>query len=346
MSNQHYQRFNGWILDSVPEVIEKRQPLQIEPLAGDAGFRRYYRTNTVPSLIAVDSPPAQEDNHAFINIAHALQAQGVRTPAIYAVDYESGFMLLEDFGEQLLLPLLNHLTVDDLYTKAETCLLDIQQLPLNDQLFPRYDSQRLADEMSLFCQWFVAELLKIDLDSDEMSMLDDLFEHLVNNALEQPQVLVHRDYHSRNLMLLDDGDLGVIDFQDAVWGPITYDLVSLLKDCYIQWPVIQVRQRVLAFKQRLIEADSNLDIEDTAFLRWFDLMGLQRHIKVMGIFARLALRDGKQSYLKDLPLVIDYSLEVASQYPETQTFWHWFQKRISPLLSSQSWYSTKNVTDQ
>ena len=346
LSDQHFQQFIDWVRDSVPEKAEQRQPLQIKPLSGDAGFRCYYRTNTVPSLIAVDSPPTKEDNHAFVNIAHALQSHGVRTPVIYAVDYESGFMLLEDFGEQLLLPLLNDLSVDDLYTKAETSLLEMQQLPPDDRLFPLYDSQRLTDEMSLFYQWFVAELLKIDLDSDEMSMLNELFGHLVNNALEQPQVLVHRDYHSRNLMLLADEDLGVIDFQDAVWGPITYDLVSLLKDCYIRWPVNQIRQRVLAFKRRLIENNPNLNIDDKAFLRWFDLMGLQRHIKVMGIFARLALRDGKGGYLKDLPLVIDYSLEVASQYPETQAFWHWFQQRISPLLSSQSWYSINNVTDR
>ena len=346
MSDQHFQRFIDWVRDSVPEKAEKRQSLQIQSLSGDAGFRCYYRINTVPSLIAVDSPPAKEDNHAFVNIAHALQSHGVRTPVIYAVDYESGFMLLEDFGEQLLLPLLNDLSMDDLYTKAETSLLEMQQLPPNDRLFPHYDSQRLTDEMSLFYQWFVAELLNIDLDLDEMSMLNELFGHLVNNALEQPQVLVHRDYHSRNLMLLADEDLGVIDFQDAVWGPITYDLVSLLKDCYIRWPVNKIRQRVLAFKQRLIENNPNLNIDDKAFLRWFDLMGLQRHIKVMGIFARLALRDGKEGYLKDLPLVIDYSLEVASQYPETQVFLHWFQQRISPLLSSQSWYSIKDVTDQ
>ena len=345
MSNQHYQRFLDWVEISVPEAIEQQQPLQITPLAGDAGFRRYFRTNTVPSLIAVDSPPAQEDNCAYVNKAHALQAHGVRTPIIYAVDYELGFMLLEDFGEQLLLPLLNPQSMDDLYTNAETCLLQIQQLPPNDQLFPHYDSQQLADEMALFYQWFVIELLGVSLDQDEMAMLDKLYASLIDNAVQQPQVVVHRDYHSRNLMLLANGDLGVIDFQDAVWGPVTYDLVSLLKDCYIRWPAAQVRQRVLAFKQRLIDADTGLNIDDREFLRWFDLMGLQRHIKVMGIFARLSLRDGKHHYLQDLPLVIDYSLEVASQYPETQAFCHWFRQRINPLLPSQNWYSAKSVAD-
>jgi aminoglycoside/choline kinase family phosphotransferase len=345
LSNQHYQQFFDWIVASVPEAIKLVEPMQFAPLAGDAGFRRYYRTNTVPSLIAVDSPPAKENNSAYLNIAHALQSQMVRTPIIHGVNTEQGFMLLEDFGEQLLLPALNQQSVDSLYDQAETCLLQIQQLQPNEQIFPNYDSQRLRDEMALFPQWFVGELLDSSLHKDETAMLEKLFTSLVENALEQPQVLVHRDYHSRNLMLLADGDMGVIDFQDAVWGPVTYDLVSLLKDCYVRWPAAMVQNRALAFKQRLLAADPGLDIEDQQFLRWFDLMGLQRHIKVMGIFARLALRDGKRGYLQDLPMVIDYSLEAASQYPETEEFCHWFERRVRPLLQSQRWYSAAQKAD-
>jgi aminoglycoside/choline kinase family phosphotransferase len=164
-------------------------------------------------------------------------------------------------------------------------------------------------------------------------MLDDLFAQLIQSAQQQPQTLVHRDYHSRNLMLVDNNSLGVIDFQDAVWGPITYDLVSLLKDCYVRWPAQQTEQRAVAFKQRL-----GLSVDDQQFLRWFDLMGLQRHIKVMGIFARLALRDNKQGYFKDLPLVIEYSLEAAEQYAECHAFCRWFKQRINPLLGAHSWY--------
>ncbi len=345
MSHHHYQQFFDWVAGSVPEAIKLVGPMQIAPLAGDAGFRRYYRTNTAPSLIAVDSPPAKENNTAYLNTSHALQSGGVRTPIIYAVDAERGFMLLEDFGEQLLLPLLDQESVHSLYDQAETCLLKIQQLQPNIQIFPDYDSQSLSDEMALFRHWFVGELLGSSLDKNEIAMLESLFASLVENALEQPQVLVHRDYHSRNLMLLADGDMGVIDFQDAVWGPVTYDLVSLLKDCYIRWPAAMVRQRTLAFKGRLLEADPSLEIGDHEFLRWFDLMGLQRHIKVMGIFARLALRDGKHNYLQDLPMVIDYSLEAADQYPQSEEFCRWFRQRISPLLQSQSWYSSANKAD-
>ena len=335
MPNNHQKpQFYSWIEASLPAEVMFSGALEAQGLTGDAGFRRYYRTNTAPSLIAVDSPPAKENNPAYVNIAMALQSAGLRTPVIHAVDFAQGYLLLEDFGDQLLQPLLNDQTIAELYGLAETALLKLQQLPDSKALFPRYDAQLLGDEMALLKQWFVTDLLGIELQADESTMLDNLFGQLIQSAQEQPQVLVHRDYHSRNLMLLANNSLGVIDFQDAVWGPITYDLVSLLKDCYIRWPVQQTRQRALAFKQRL-----GLSVDDQQFLRWFDLMGLQRHIKVMGIFARLALRDNKRDYLKSLPMVIEYSLEAAEQYAECQTFCQWFKRRVSPLLANQSWYS-------
>lgn len=331
-NNHQQQQFHDWIQASLPPAARLLGPLEAHGLTGDAGFRRYYRLNTEPSLIAVDSPPTKENNPAYVNISMALQSGGLRTPVIHAVDFARGYLLLEDFGDQLLQPLLNDKTVAELYDLAETGLLELQLLPDNKALFPRYDAQLLGDEMALFKQWFVAELLGIELQPEENTMLDSLFAQLIQSAEEQPQTLVHRDYHSRNLMLVDNNNLGIIDFQDAVWGPITYDLVSLLKDCYIRWPAKQTRQRALAVKQRL-----GLSVDDQQFLRWFDLMGLQRHIKVMGIFARLALRDNKQVYLKDLPMVIEYSLETAEQHVECQPFFQWFKQRISPLLDSQSW---------
>ena len=173
----------------------------------------------------------------------------------------------------------------------------------------------------------------------ESSMLSRLFSRLIEAALEQPQVVVHRDYHSRNLMLLEDGALGVIDFQDAVVGPMTYDLVSLLKDCYLRLPRDQVISRALDYKQRLETELSMAPVSDDQFMRWFDLIGLQRHIKVLGIFARLSLRDGKQAYLKDLPLVIRYALEAAQGDEVGQAFYKWFVERIEPLLPGQDWYS-------
>jgi aminoglycoside/choline kinase family phosphotransferase len=228
--------------------------------------------------------------------------------------------------------------VAERYSQAETILRNIQRVAPEPRVFPDYDAQELQAEMDLFAQWFVAELLGISLDKDEQRMLRQLWEDLIDSAIQQPRVVVHKDFHSRNLMLLEDNSLGVIDFQDALIGPITYDLVSLLKDCYLYLPADQVEQRALNFK-RTLEADKQLEnMTDQDFLRSFDKMGLQRHIKVLGIFARLSLRDGKSGYLNDLPLVIRYTLEVAQRYPEAQAFFNWFIGRIEPLLPSQKWY--------
>jgi aminoglycoside/choline kinase family phosphotransferase len=343
-------------------------PLLLQPLAGDAGFRRYFRLPGQPSLIAVDSPPDKENNPAYISVAMAFQRHGVTTPKIFAVDFAKGFVLLEDFGHQLLHPELlagtlaeenspERLSAANYYQQTESVLLDIQAVEPNPRVFAAYDEQRLQVEMDLFADWFLGQLLGVELEDQERSMLRKLFTQLIESAVEQPQVVVHRDYHSRNLMLLEDGALGVIDFQDAVVGPITYDLVSLLKDCYLRLPREQVISRALDYKQRL-ETELSMDaVSDDQFMRWFDLIGLQRHIKVLGIFARLALRDGKQTYLKDLPLVIRYVLEAAQGHQSAQgyqsaqghqsaqsdqagqDFYNWFIERIEPLLPDQDWYS-------
>ena len=339
MENQQQQNFLDWIAAFLPLANTLSEPLEVEALAGDAGFRRYYRLNTQPSVIAVDSPPTKENNPAYISVAMALQAEGIRTPKVHAVDFAQGFFLLEDFGHDLLQPRLNPESVDSCYQQAQKTLLEIQKIAPDPLVFPPYDAQRLGDEMALFGQWFVGELLGITLANQEIALLDSLFDHLTQSALAQPQVVVHRDYHSRNLMVLADKTLGVIDFQDAVYGPITYDLVSLLKDCYVRWPPGQMREHALAYKALACDAKVCADIKDEQFLGWFDLMGLQRHIKVMGIFARLALRDGKRGYLQNLPLVIRYSLEAAKDYPQSRAFYDWFLQRIEPHLVAQEWYS-------
>jgi N-acetylmuramate 1-kinase len=326
----------------LPNSHRADQPLELQPLAGDAGFRRYFRVAGQPSLIAVDSPPEKEKNQAYIAVAMAFQRQGISTPRIFAVDFANGFFLLQDFGTCLLQPELTAekpvATVLERYNQAEAVLQEIQQVAPEPGVFPHYDRQDLQAEMDLFAQWFVAELLGITLDQTEHQMLQKLFDDLIDSATEQPQVVVHKDFHSRNLMLLEDSSLGVIDFQDAVIGPITYDLVSLLKDCYLYLPADRVEQRALDYK-RTLENEQRLDsMSDKDFLCCFDKMGLQRHIKVLGIFARLCLRDKKSGYLNDLPLVIRYSLEAAQRYPQTQAFYHWFIERIEPLLPEQEWY--------
>jgi len=312
--------------------------LQMIPVTGDAGFRAYFRSNTQPPFIAALAPPEHEDNPAFVNIAIAMAKGGVHVPKIVAVDYEHGFLLQEDLGETLYLDVLNSETQSQLYDSAEATLLQIQKLPADSALFPSYDAALLRRELELFPEWFVGGLLDVKLDAQARSLLDDLFAVLLDSAAEQPQVVVHRDFHSRNLLVLDDGGVGVIDFQDAVFGPLSYDLASLLRDCYIRWPQTLVEQRVEGFRRKLL-AQGEMTLPDSeTFLRWFDLMGLQRHLKVLGIFARLSLRDGKMRYLDDLPLVMRYVLEVAQKHPETEAFYHWFIEHLEPKVIDQAWY--------
>lgn len=316
-------------------------PLGIAPLAGDASFRRYYRlSGCQPARLAVHAPPEKEKNLEFRRIAALLREAGVRAPAVLAHHEANGFLLIEDFGDRLLLPALSEDAVDGLYARALGTLLAVQRAPTAapDWSLGDYSAALLAQEMALFPQWFLRELLGISPDPAEEALLAGLFGRLVDEALAQPQVFVHRDYHSRNLMLIEGDALGVIDFQDAVRGPVTYDLVSLLRDCYVSWPPARVEAWALGYAERAAAAGVMPAVEPATFLRWFDLMGLQRHIKVLGIFARLWLRDGKQGYLRDLPLVMRYTLAEADAHPDTRAFADWFRARVLPLARAQDWF--------
>ncbi len=339
MNERPQSDFENWIERQLPPTHRLQCNLHLAPLAGDAGFRRYYRTNSRPPLIAVNAPPAHENNLAFVRVAASLSNGGIRVPKIHAVNFSKGFLLLEDFGDHLLQSVLDLDSLVANYDRAESILLEIQQIATDSRLYVPYDADMLGAELRLFEQWFVNQLLGIELSTSDRQLLESIFADLILSAEEQPHVLVHRDYHSRNIMLLNDGTLGIIDFQDAVSGPITYDLVSLLKDCYVRWPAALMAQRALNYKMRAEALGLIAAIDDRDFLRWFDWMGLQRHIKVLGVFARLALRDGKRGYLQDLPRVIEYCLETASNYPQLQPFGDWFRRTIEPLLATQPWYA-------
>lgn len=310
-----------------------------QALAGDAGFRRYFRLASEPPLLAVLSPPQTEPNEVFLKLARYLRRHGVLAPAIAAMDLERGFFLIEDLGPTLLLQQLNDDSVEGLYAEAMHCLLHIQQCPTQELSLPVYNRDRLRVEMNVFCEWFVPQLLGYEPNLAELKMLDRWFTQLEDVALEQPQVFVHRDYHSRNLVYREDGPPGVIDFQDAVVGPITYDLVSLLRDCYIRWPEVRVRRWAVSYANIAMECGLLPQVSEERFLRWFDWMGLQRHIKVLGVFARLSLRDHKHGYLNDLPLVIRYTLEVARRYEEAAEFVAWFEDKLLPRIEQQPWWS-------
>lgn len=329
-----------WAVEFLPDALPLADP-GFTALTGDAGFRRYFRVHTRPARIAVWAPPEHEDTPAFVAKGQALAAAGVHVPRVIAVDYRHGFMLQEDLGQCLYLDELNPTSVDALYGRAIDTLLAIQGTPGDPDIFPSYDDALLRRELALFPEWFIGGLLDIELSAGDQELLTEVSDLLVTNALAQPQVVVHRDYHARNLLVLpaSAGAVGVVDYQDAVIGPLTYDLVSLLKDCYVRWPPALVRRHALAYATCARERGLLMGVSDADFLTWFDLMGLQRHLKVLGIFARLWLRDGKNRYLADLPLVLRYTIEAASSHAQTQALRQWLETRVLPHLPGQPWYS-------
>ena len=313
------------------------------PVAGDASNRRYFRLQWLgQTAIAVEAPPATEKNREFLAIRELLERAGVRVPKLLGADLQQGFLLLEDLGDTLLLGELTAASADGHYAAALAMLRQLAAIDRAAQApLPAYDRALLAEELGRFPDWFLQRLLGPELGPVERSMLAELDGLLIGSALAQPQVLVHRDFHSRNLMCLPDGELAVIDFQDAVLGPVTYDLVSLLKDCYIHWPREQVRAWALTQRDALCAQGLLAPVDDATFLRWLDWMGLQRHLKVLGTFARLYLRDGKAGYLRDLPLVITHIRELLAAYAgETAVlddFHGWFEERLLPVVAQQPW---------
>ena len=333
MPNRTEQLYN-WLSSHLPENEEHRASL--ENVAGDASFRRYFRVKNAQnkSFIVMDAPPEKEDCLPFVQITEAWRAQGVRLPEIFAKDLDQGFLLLEDFGDTLLFQTVDNKGVDvqrQVYTSAIQSLNEIQALS-EAQTLPPYDRALLLRELELLTDWLIAKALNITLDNKERNIISGAFEILIENALAQPKCAVHRDYHSRNLMALTDGDIGVIDFQDAVYGPATYDLVSLLRDCYIQLDKSLVTELCLLYKQQS-PIEQIQEMAESTFLKQFDLMGIQRHMKAAGIFARLALRDGKFGYLNDIPRTFSYILENSERYEELADLHALLKNRIEqPML--------------
>ncbi len=303
----------------------------LAPASADASFRSYWRTRHAGvSWIVMDSPPAQEDPAPWLQIGARLAAAGLHVPAVQAQDLQQGFLLIEDLGDQLYLPALNDASADVLYGDAMQALLRMQRDVAVGGM-QTYDRSFLQRELEIMPEWFLGRHLDHEPTREERDVMEAAFRVLLASALEQPRGFVHRDFHSRNLLIVGHhhaagstpelASPGIVDFQGALLGPITYDLASLLRDCYIRWD----RERVEAWAEdhrrrlqaaRLIGAD----VDRERFRRWFDLIGLQRHIKVLGLFCRLHYRDGKHSYLADLPRVYGYVVEVAGRYRELAAF--------------------------
>ncbi|MDK8462897.1 phosphotransferase [Marinobacter sp. SS13-12] len=313
-----------------------------QPVSGDASFRRYFRVSGDPHgtgsqhYIVMDAPPEHEDCKPFVAIAHHWRSLDIAVPDVVYEDLTRGFLLLEDFGDQLMLSALNTDNADRLYGAAMEELVRIQSAgDTPDYPLPAYDTALLEREMNLFPDWLLTRQLGLTLGNGERALLETTFAFLRESALAQPEVAVHRDYHSRNLLVRTGTDRpGVIDFQDAVRGPVTYDLVSLLKDCYIRWPEERIRQWTEQF--RLLSKDAGLHKADQAsFRQWLELMGMQRHLKAAGIFARLAIRDGKTGFLKDVPRTVGYLVEASSRQAALRHFHEWLTDTVVPAIEQQ-----------
>ncbi|MBW8896698.1 MAG: phosphotransferase [Massilia sp.] len=289
--------------------------------SSDASFRRYFRYDVLPALrdklgdtvVAMDAPPARENVPAFIHVAGLLLEAGVNVPAIIARDVDNGYLLLSDLGTTTY---LQRLTVDNaafMYSDAVDTLIEFQ-LHSQPGVLPEFDRAFVLREMNLFPEWFIGKHLGVTMDAAQQNQLDTVFEAITANVLAQQQVFMHRDFHSRNLMFMERDNPGVLDFQDAVYGPVTYDLASLLRDAYIQWDEEVVLDWVVRYWQRAKQVGLPVNPDIDAFYRDFEFMALQRHLKILGIFCRLHYRDGKSVYLGDLPTVIDYVRKTCNRY--------------------------------
>lgn len=309
--------------------------VKLHAVVGDASFRRYFRFMcNGRSYIAVDAPPEHENCRAFVALAVAYAQQDIGVPQVILSDFELGFMCLSDLGDQLLLDHLNGDQVDNIYRRVLDILPRIAKVitPSTYQL-PSYNRAMLQRELGLFSTWFLEKHLQLQLSSIEKRQLDHTVEQLITSALVQPQVGVHRDFHARNIMVGENDQLAVIDFQDAVIGPITYDAVSILRDCYVRWPDELVYELLLYFKEIMGDQYPELEqINETEFVTWFDWMGIQRHMKVCGIFSRLYYRDDKDHYLADLPTVVSYLLDVAKKYTELSDFVDLLNCKVLPAM--------------
>lgn len=271
----------------------------------------------------MDAPPEHEEITTFCRIGRCFHQLGINVPEILEADEVKGLVLMTDLGAQHYLDSLNNNTADQLYSDALDCLITLQSGTFTEPDFlPPYSAELLRREMNLFREWYLTRHLGLKISAEEHSIMDDAWDILIKSALEQPQLWVHRDYHSRNLMVTENNNPGVIDFQDAVTGPITYDLISLLKDCYIEWPAERVNDWVLAYHDRALQSGLLEKVDKQQFMRWFQRMGIQRHLKVAGIFARLSHRDGKDRYLDDIPLTMHYLLTALKDDTELSSLYN------------------------
>lgn len=341
---ERFERLLEWLVTCEP----LKNQTYSEPVAAsnDASFRRYFRieiashseTGQAVSYIIMDAPPSHEDCKPFLRISEQLHQIGLNVPQVLAQDLELGFLLLTDLGNTTYLTVLNEQTVEHLYFDAFDALVTLQQRgKVYQSSLPTYSTTLLTNEMALFSDWLCQTHLELGMGKLENQAWQGVQSVLMKSAQAQPQNFVHRDYHSRNLMQAQNipglvKNPGILDFQDAVWGPVTYDVVSMIRDCYIVWPSEQVREWQRAYFLKNCDAHLLLKNEWDGFVKAMDFMGVQRHLKAAGIFARLYHRDGKDGYLNDIPTTLNYLVEIASQYPELFDLAKWVENKVLPAM--------------
>lgn len=339
MFNNREQAFKEWLSEKLPNMHYR-----VKNLNGDAGFRQYSRIHFIDhsvdekSYIAVNAPPEKSNNQAFVAIAKVLSTSDIIVPKVIHCDFVKGFFILSDLGNVLLSDVLNINNMVTYYQKSIDELIKISSInaeQIKNYSLPSYDSAFIQTELDIFTQWLLKEYLYIELNAEEDKQLQACFDICIQNALEQPYIFMHRDFHSRNLMITTNDKISVIDFQDAVKGPITYDIVSLLRDCYQRWP----QNHITPLLEYFIEKISNqlsLSYPLQQWVQWFDLMGVQRHLKASGIFARLHLRDNKNGYLKDIPLTLAYIIDISKNYPQLTFLHSLLCEKILPALEAKT----------
>ncbi|MBN2866816.1 MAG: phosphotransferase [Thiotrichales bacterium] len=353
--NERFQWMLAW-LESLP-LLQGAQVSEPVAASSDASFRRYFRINVIgdpdatnplaSSYIIMDAPPEQENCEPFITVSNQLVKMGLHVPQVIEQNLEQGFLLLSDLGTVTYLSELEQAAeekVDRLYQDALSALVTLQMKGFSAaKQLPVYDAELLNREMDLFSDWLLGTHLEMPLNTLQKHDWQQVKQNLIESALAQPKTYVHRDYHSRNLMVTEQDNPGVLDFQDAVYGPLTYDAVSLLRDCYIAWPIEQVKEWQRQYFLQLCEHQIIAKDEWQKFVKAMDLMGIQRHLKAAGIFARLYHRDGKDGYLNDIPLTLNYIVQVGANYPEMA----WLVEIIeSRVLSHSMMQSTRHALSQ
>ncbi|MDG4812211.1 phosphotransferase [Hydrogenovibrio sp. 3SP14C1] len=334
---ERFQQLVSWL--NTCKFLENTDYTQPEPASNDASFRRYYRISVTPNsgqsftVIIMDAPPEHEDCEPFVRIANQLSQMGLTVPDVLEKNLQQGFLLLKDLGNETYLSRLTEQSAETLYRDALQALVTLQKKGKADaKTLPDYSVDLLTTEMNLFIDWLLTKHLDIGLSASEKQDWLKLQKHLSDSAHNQPQAYVHRDYHSRNLMVMSEGNPGILDFQDAVKGPLTYDAVSMLRDCYITWPKEQVTEWQREYFLLLTKANMLSKNDWSGFVKAMDLMGIQRHLKASGIFARLYHRDGKDGYLNDIPTTLNYLYDVGQHYPEMRSLVRLLESKVLPAM--------------